>query len=292
MALDNRNKKPTEDIPVEELKEELPVQEKLNQEEDLGLDNISEEQDVDNIAGDIETEDSELEDDDLEVKETPRKPIQQEQEKKEDDSEDDSDWKKRYSESSREALIQYTKNKKIEDTIIEASSIKDVSEDDLRKYVRDETNGEFNYDELDNLTKLVFKKSYINERKFSAIESVHRESKELDNWAVKIDEFLDETETQNKYPTLVANAKKFKSFCMRRDLVNSDLLLLAGAYLYNQPKKTVTGSLLETRGNIKDGQPTKKKSLTVDDLAYARTHDHKKYKAMLKARRASSMKVD
>lgn len=200
-----------------------------------------------------------------------------------------SDWKERYTNSSREALVLFSKNKKLTDTITEASGLVDATTEELVTYARE--NGA-EYEELDDFSKNILKKTYINEKRFKKIEEVSSSSKALDQWVQKVDAFLDDSDVAQKYPEIVSDADGFKSFCLRSEAQGNDLNLLAGAFLWNTPKtKKASGSLLLDRGNGHHAPP-KPKGLTADDLITIRRTDPKRYKELIKSGVASRISID
>ena len=193
------------------------------------------------------------------------------------------DYKEKYKESSKESLTQYFKNKKLTETIDEANSIPEPTEEELVVYARERGS---NYDDLDDFTKAVTKDLLMNKKKMDMIGGVVKESKDIDNWADKVTAFTDSVETVAKYPLVEENADEFRKFCMKAQRRGMDMDDLATSFLYglsNTPaKKPSKGSVLLTGGSTGRGEE-KPKGLTDEDVKKIRLSDPKKLRELIKA---------
>lgn len=293
MPLDNRTKKPTESpelTNVPELTEEsqIPTPEETGELEPVvtpenDLNNDDEEFNlIDDKSGqDLEVEEDKVEpeNESVEGDKGQKQPIKQE-----------ADYETRYKESSKEALILFSKNKKLTDTIEEASNIPEPTEEELAAYARA---NHANYDELDDFSKSILKETLISKNQLNKIKEVSRDSKALDAWVDKVDVFLDDESVANKYPTIAASKEEFKSYCLKSGRQGVDLDLLAASFLYSTPKSSgkKKGSMFLTQGSNR-GSPDKPKQLTAEDLAVIRTTDPKRYKRLVQSGKTHGIKVD
>lgn len=228
-------------------------------------------------------------------------PQTQEEEHKEDKPQVEkpkieSDYEEKYKrekeknrESAREAMVLWSKNKKLNETIMEAANLGEPTEDELMVYAHGMG---AKYEELDDFTKNVLKEQFLSKKKFDKIYEVSRESKKLDEWVDNLDKFLENEETANKYPALIENAEDFKAFCLRGKRPYTDLEDLVPAFLYqyeSKPKKHY-GELLLSGGN---GQvePARPKGVSEDDLADLRQSDLKEYMRAVKLGKHKNIEI-
>lgn len=263
MALDNRNKKPTTIPEIQETLEQADVVPVVPEEEVVIP---SESEDQMSLVDDVVEEEKE----------------EEKAEEPEASKDDELDrLKTRYADSSREALVLYSKNKKLTDTIIESKAITAPTDEEMAVYCR-ENGAEF--EELDDLSKNIMRKNFVFEKRFAKIDEVSDASKALDMWVGKVEAFIDDPDNAQKYPAIVANAEDFKAYCLKQDKQNIDLDLLSAGFLFNNPRSKLknNGSLLLNRGSSKE-TPNKPKGITIEDLARIRLTDPSRHKALIKS---------
>jgi hypothetical protein len=285
MALDNRTKKPTEEPNVQSAIENIdttPVSEDevvLTPPSQEVIDNALEEEPI--VDDPI---DEEIPIDEAFPEEPEQKPKQEPEQ-----SVPEIDYKQRYTESTKEGIILFAKNKQLTDTITDASNLPEPTEEELKVYAR--ANGA-EYDELDEFSRNILKKTYVGEKRFEKINEVSNASRALDVWVDKVEAFLNDPANAQKYPEIIANEDEFKSYCLKSKMQNIDLDLLSASFLYSRPKKAnMNGSLLLNRGTNKEG-PAKPKEMTIEDLTYIRQHDQARYKELIKSGIMKKIKVD
>lgn len=191
------------------------------------------------------------------------------------------DYKEKFSESSREASALYFKNQKLTETIDEASSMPEPTVDELKAYAKEQG---ADYDELDTFSQNILKKTLKNERYVEKIKSVTEESKKIDTWSKKVDEFIEASIDDGKYPTLNSLSAEFKKFAMKEARRGTDLDDLVASFLFNAEKYVVKSkkSLLLSGGNG-SAVPPKPKGLTDEQVARIRERDPKEYRRLIKA---------
>jgi len=294
---DRRNKKPTETPDNQEIIQTASIKEvpENTVDEDFDIEELepeNKEPEDEEIEGEEQEElepgdDEEIEDDELEDEEQEDEEIEDKEPVKKKKK---IDYKKRYKDSSKESIILFSKNKKLVDTIEEAKNLPEPTAEELQVYAR--ANGA-EYDELDEFSKNILKRTLVNERRFAKVDEVTQESRALDAWSNKLDSFLEEVENNNTYPTLIAHSDEFKTFALKGNHQNADLELLVAAFMHNLPKRNPKskGSLLLTRGGSRN-ESDKKKLLTAEDLTHYRKTDHRKYKELIKAKKASKVVIN
>lgn len=262
--LDNRNKMPSQEINLSEL--DAPQEEIQITEEQNNVDDVPTDEPTPIDLGD-EAEDTSEQKRILPVR-------------------DEIDYKEKFRESSREALTLHFKNQKLTETIEEASKLPEPTEEDLVSYAREQG---ADYDDLDQFSKNILKKTYLNEKRFEKINEVNKEYKDVQNWVGKVDNFLGAVETTAKYPELVDNAEEFRQFSLKSSRRGTDLEDLATAFLYGLTQTQGTkkkGSLLMNGGNGAT-QEAKPQGLDEKQLASIRMSNPKEYRRLIKEGKAS-----
>lgn len=279
--MDNRNKTTELHDKVAQLKSELP---------EGSIDDIVEtKEEVQTIADVPET--AVVEEETVNDTDYAEQPDEQEAVTEEPDQDDIEDvstqdlppLEERYKESSREAQTLYYKNRKMTDAIIEASSMPEPTEDELRAYAEQR---KIDFDDLDSLGLTLFKDSYKNEVRFKRIEEASAVTRELDGWVANVEEFVENENNLNKYPSLQNNSEEFKAFAAKPHRKGMDFDDLVGLFMFKksqqkeaQPKKK---SMLLDKGNGRN-TPPKRKGFNEDDLRHIRkTQGEKAYKKALK----------
>lgn len=183
-------------------------------------------------------------------------------------------------ESTREAMVQASKNKKLIQTIDEAASITEVSDDDMR--IEMSKRG-MAFDDMSDGEKALWRENVLNSRRLGKIVDVANESKKLDEWADKVDSFISDSTNLTNFPVLGGRENEFRTFCMKPTRRGVDLEDLVASFGYNIPaipKKP--GSMLISGSGVTPA-PVKTKGNKVEDLATLRKKDSKEYMRRLKA---------
>lgn len=219
-------------------------------------------------------DDSEEEDD-----ETPGKP-----------KTEDKDLKKKLSESSREALILHTKNKKINDAIETASNLPEPTDEELHaKYP--------NWDDMDETTQSLARDAFISSRRFAVIAEATKEFKNLESWVKHVDEVVDDPQTLITYPALEGKIEDFREFASKPSRKGADFPDLVAAFMWqnheNKPKKK-NGKQIEVGSGGPPGKPVAPKDgkISIEEAAHIMKTDYRKYKQLLKDGKIDFAKVE
>lgn len=191
----------------------------------------------------------------------------------------------RYKESSKEATALYFRNKKITDTIMDASEMPDPTEDQMKEFAKE--NG-VEYEDLDVFARNMLKNTLKNELRFQKIRGVVATTKEMDKWVEDVESYVEDEGNLNKYPSLQNNSDEFIKYASASSRVGMDFDDLVGAFLFKKsqdsgkdPNKRTKRSLLLDKGNGRQ-TPPKKKGLNEDDAKHLRLTNPKAYKKAIK----------
>ena len=213
------------------------------------------------------------------VEEVKKEPVVEKEPKKEA-----PDFEKKYSDSSREATALHFKNKKLQDTITEASNIPEPSLAELKKYAKER--GAV-YEELDEFSQNILKDTLLSNKRFGMINEVTKASKKIDDWAKSVDEFSNSPETLAKYPSLSDSEIEFRKYCMKEQRRGMDMDDLVASFLFKKqtddpaPKPKKKKSMLLSGGGGGDGVP-KPKKLTAEEAKVIREKNPRRYKKLIK----------
>jgi hypothetical protein len=278
-TLDNRNKNVANDPEINKvLDQEPPV---IEPEKEIDPD-IKEDL-IDSQDKTVSDKDDDISDE-LQKKEVeePEEPIEESEEStKKTKKEVKQNIEERYKKSSQEAMILYSKNKKLNDTIDEAANLPEPTEDELRNYAK---LNDAVYDDLDIFTQNILKKTLMNERRFQKIDESRHESKRLDEWVTKVDDYINSPEVVKDFPVITDNAEEFRSYALKQGRRGVDFDILSASFLYElsqTPKVKKKGSLLLSGGNSKAAEPAPK-GFSATDIAYMRKKDPRQLRKAIK----------
>lgn len=147
-----------------------------------------------------------------------------------EDKELGEDYKKKFVDSRREALILHSKNKKISEAIEAASSMPEPTEDELKIKYKD-------WDMMDDTQRQLATDNYKNSKALSMLGEVTKESKDIESWNNKVDDFVDNPKTLIANPLLEGKTDDFRIFASkptRRGVPMEDLI---SAFLFEASKK-------------------------------------------------------
>lgn len=268
--LDNRNK----DIDMDALEEELDAaaaeeeddpKKKKKKEEEVSDDEEEELDDVDEDDEDDEDPEKKKKgDEDDEEQDDDEEDDDEEEEKKRRKAAEEEAKKKQIRESQREALVQKSRNEQLTKKIREANTVQ-VTDEELKAEADKEG---LDFELLDNFQKSMLKRTILAERKFSTVSEVIVEEDKVNEWADKVDTFLDTAKEDPKFSRLVGHEDEFKRFSMKETRRGLDFEDLARSFLFDLPaKKKHKGSLLLNRGG---GEKAKRKQFTEEDTVAMR----------------------
>jgi len=200
-----------------------------------------------------------------------------EAETKTEEAKEENDYKTRYVESTKEAQILHSKNKKLTEVIEKANKLPEPTEDEVSKEFGNE------WEDMTTLERRFARDNYLNKKRFELLSGVTAEFSEADKWAEKVETFIGDASVLTKHPELDGQEAEFMAFANKPSRRGVDLEDVVSAFLYTAtPTKRHKGSLLESsKGGDKSKPDTGK--LSVEDGRKLRETDYKKFTELLKA---------
>lgn len=241
----------------------------------LNKDDLTDEQKVavGLVDGDVlEPKDEEVEEEEPEQKEVP--PV------KEEETETEEDKEKKYRSQQTEAQIQAERNRVINNKVEEAKNLPEPTEDELRAFVKEDG---AEWDELTNFEQSQARRSFKAERKLSLVTEAVQEGKKVDEWAEKVDEFIDSTDGKPEFVQLSGNEAEFKKFAMKESHRGAPIDILLSAFLHNLPAKPKTRGALFNTGGGGERQEAKTGIVDAEKAKSLRESDPREYKRQVKA---------
>lgn len=188
-----------------------------------------------------------------------------------------TDYKKKWVESSREGLILHEKNKKLNESVDQAFNLPEPTEEEMQKEYSD-------WDILDDFQKKLAKQSFDANRKLKMIHESTLVEKTAQKWNEEVDKYLEEPATLTTTPELAGKEEEFKLFATRPSRRGVSFETLVSAFLHdfekeNPPKR---GQMFEKGTSTVDKNP-KDDKISLEEAEKIRTTDYKKYKELLMA---------
>jgi len=207
--------------------------------------------------------------------------IEEEPEEKEEEEPKEPDYKKKFSESTRNAQKIVAKNKKINEAIDEG----------VNEPIDKEMKQEFpDWDIMEDYAKELAKESIMSKKFRKNLAEAREEGKKIEKWNDQVDEFIANPETLTKNTELEGRLDEFKTYASSETNTSIPFDVLIPAFLHSStPPKKNKGAMFP-KGSAGPSDPGKKDNkLTIEEGRKLRQTDHKKWKRYLKARR---IKID
>lgn len=214
--------------------------------------------------------------DEEEEREEEQEPEEKEEEPKEEPKED---YKEKFVQSSKEALILHTKNKKINEAIDQAITTPEPTEEDLQKEYSD-------WDVMGDFEKKMAKESLWNSRKFQRLEDMRKDNQELEKWHETVEEFIDDPKNLANNSALENKTEEFRLFASQPTRRGMDFETLVSAFLYDATKnEPIRKKAMFDAGTGGPDVKVKPKSdvLSVDEGRQLMKTDYNRWRQMLKA---------
>lgn len=186
----------------------------------------------------------------------------------------------RYKQQQTEAQIQAAKNRSLIEKVDEATKVGEPTIEELKAFVK--VDG-VDWDELTTFEQSMARKSYLAEKRFDLVNEAVQSTKKIDEWATKVDTYIDETDGKPEFIKLSGHEADFRKYCMSEAHRGTPIEILLGAFLYNlpQPEKK-RGSLFETGSG---GEKTEKpgKITDADTVQNLRQTNPREYRRQVRA---------
>jgi hypothetical protein len=214
----------------------------------------------------------------VEEKEVKEPPQEEEKEKKNEKEVETVDYKKKFSESTREAQVLHAKNRKINEAMEKARELGQPTDEEMAKEYAE-------WDVMDEVSRKLAKKEYLNDRRFAMLDEVTKESKDIDAWNEKVDKFITDPRVLSDHPELEGKEEDFKAFSTKPTRRGVDFEDLVAAFLFDATKKQIKhkGAMLETSGGGEKSKPKEAGKISIDEARTLRQTDYTKYKEYLRA---------
>lgn len=185
------------------------------------------------------------------------------------------DYKKKFIESTRQAQILASKNKKLSEAIENSSLDKEITEDDVRRKYPE-------FDDLSDFEKKMARDRVIEDKRLESIRKISEEFKNIDAWQEKVKTFVTDPKMLADNPDLEGKQDEFEVFASKPSRMGADFQDLVAAFLYERSKSVVKhkGKMFETGGGgIKEKPKSDKISLA--DSQKLRNSNYSLYKEYL-----------
>lgn len=190
------------------------------------------------------------------------------------------DYKKKYTESSRENQIVTAQKRKLVGVIDQAAKVDDISEDELKAKYPD-------WDALTDFEKKLARETQLANKRFAILDEANKEFKDIDAWNGKVEDFVGDPKTLIDNPELEGKIDDFKYFATKPTRRGADFADLVSAFLYDvskQPKPKNKGAMFETgSGGPNDKIKPKSDKISYTEAKVLRTNNYKKYVELLRA---------
>lgn len=190
-----------------------------------------------------------------------------------------NDYQDKFKNSAREALILHARNKQLQESIEKASTISEVTHDEVIEYAKSRN---IDIESLEDYQLAMIKDTIMANKRFAIIQQTSEENKKIDQWADKVDGFVSDERNLEQYPEIAGQENEFREFCMKPSRRGLEMDILAKAFLFDVDKVPAKKrSLLLSGGNGGSSAP-KPKPMTADDAKLLRTTNPRKYNQLVK----------
>lgn len=195
--------------------------------------------------------------------------------------EDKETLKKRYQDSSREAQLLYSKNKKMAEAIEKVGEV-EITEEELKAEYQE-------WEMMTDFEKKMARESAVTKKSLAAIKEATKEFKDMDVWNGKVDEFMADPKTFISYPGLEGKEDEFKLFTAKPTRRGIDFADLVSAFMYTsaQAKPKNKGSMMPTGTAGADKSKKSDGKVSLQDAQVLRRTNYKQYLDLLKAGKIS-----
>jgi len=205
------------------------------------------------------------------------------------DEEKETNWKKRYEDSTRQGQKLYEKTKRVTEAITEGNKFSLPTDEEMKNEYPE-------WDKMDDVQKRLATESLLNKRKNQLIVDALGKVESTHAWNEKISTFIEDPKVLTDYPELEGKEDDFREYAKDKEGVVTDLSYLVPAFLREKEKSKPTkkkgqmfpmGSGGENKkGSQKPGMVSYEESLVLKKTNY------KEWKKLLVARKIESPITD
>lgn len=194
---------------------------------------------------------------------------------------DEPDYKKKFVDSTREAQILASRNRKMTEVLEQADQIPDPTPDELKAQFPD-------WELIDPVQQTLIKDSIKNKKIFSMLGQVTKESKDIEAWNGKVDEFVSDPKTLIQYPDLEGKQDDLKVYATKATRRGVDFQDIVSSFLFTEAKSRPKnkGAMFQapTPGPSVAPKPASDKISITEAMELKKTN-YRKYRELLVARK-------
>jgi len=193
-------------------------------------------------------------------------------------------YKKKFSQSSREAQKLYAKNRVINRALADAEEVPDPTEEELVKEFHD-------WDLMSDVERTLAKETVISRNWRKTISEAKEQATKIEKWNESVESFVDNPKTLIDNPDLEGKTEEFKEFATQETNNSVPFNVLIPAFLHNhsaskQPNK---GRMFENGSGGPNDKPTPKSDkITLEEARILRETNYSLYKEKLLAGKIES----
>lgn len=184
------------------------------------------------------------------------------------------DFKKKFSESSREAQKLNAKNKVLSKGIAAASEVEEATEEELQAQYSE-------WEVMTDTEKRLARENLISSKRFKIMHEANQVALKIEKWGEDVDSYTEDPKTLVDHPELEGKLEDFKTFANFQGNHGTDLGTLTKAFLYEQstkPKPVNKGAMFETgSGGPNERVKPKSDKITPAEADTLRKTDYKKF---------------
>ena len=191
-----------------------------------------------------------------------------------------TDWKKRYTDSSREAKVLAVKNRELNQVVDEAAGLPEPTDEEMIEEYAE-------WEEMTTTEQHLAKNDLLNKRRFDLIHSATQKYKKIDDWNERVDKFVDDPKTMIANQELEGKQEEFRLFASKPTRAGMDFEDLVLAFLGDEAKKVKPNHKGEKMfeqgtGGSSDTPPIPDDKFSVEQAIIDRKTNYQLYKERLK----------
>lgn len=200
---------------------------------------------------------------------------------------EEPDYKKKFVESTRESQILASRNRKMTEVLEQADQIPDPTPEELKAQFPD-------WELIDPVQQTLIKDSIKNKKIFSMLGQVTKESRDIEAWNAKVDEFVGDPKTLIQYPDLEGKQDELKVYATKATRRGVDFEDIVASFLFseskNKPKNKGSMFQAPTPGPSVSVKPKSDKISMAEAMVLKQTN-YRKYRELLVARKIDTDEV-
>lgn len=194
---------------------------------------------------------------------------------------EEPDYKKKFVDSTREAQILASRNRKMTEVLEQADQLPDPTPEELKAQFPD-------WELIDPVQQTLIKDSIKNKKIISMLGQATKEARDIEAWNAKVDEFVDDPKTLVQYPDLEGKQDDLKVYATKATRRGVDFQDIVSSFLFTEAKSRPKnkGAMFQapTPGPSVAPKPASDKISITEAMELKKTN-YRKYKELLVARK-------